>query len=493
LTGGDERDINIEYKYRRAAAMPDVFREPIAFLEHRLSQWYPGLLMDNAINGQKFAPQKLLVLGFIVIILAGTGMLLLPAATSNGITFTDAFFTATSSVCVTGLIVKSTPADFTLFGKIIILILIQIGGLGYMSMATFLALLAGRKIGLTHRILIKESLNIATHEGIVRLIKGMLFFVVLAESAGAVVLYLKFRYGYHLGDPLLQSVFHSISAFNNAGFSLFEDSLAGFRSDILINVTVMSLIILGGIGFMVVDDLYDWLKERERRLMLHTRIVLITTVVLIAAGTVLVYITERNYLFMQSDFTRAELVLSSVFASVTARTAGFNTIDYSLLQHATLFLTIMLMFIGASPGSTGGGIKTTTFSVIILHLWCTVRGRVDTVAFKRRIPADLVSKSLVVLSLSIIYVTIVTLIIVDIEHTQFIKTLFEVVSAFATVGLSTGDGGVLSFCAGFSDLSKIIIIVTMFAGRLGPLTLFMALIEQREQRIRYPEGRVMIG
>lgn len=449
--------------------------------------------MDNGINGQKFTPQKLLVLGFVVIILIGTGMLMLPAATTHDITVTDAFFTATSSVCVTGLIVKNTPGDFTLFGKFIILMLIQVGGLGYMSMATFLALLAGRKIGLTQRILIKESLNIATHEGIVRLIKGMLFFVVLTESVGAVILYVKFRYTYHLGDPLLQSVFHSISAFNNAGFSLFEDSLIGFRSDIVINITIMSLIILGGIGFMVVDDLYDWLREKERRLMLHTRIVLITTVALIASGAVLVYVTERNYLFMQTDFTHVELLLSSLFASVTSRTAGFSTIDYSTLQHATLFLTIMLMFIGASPGSTGGGIKTTTFSVIIMHLWCTVRGRVDTAAFNRRIPADLVSKSLVVLSLSIIYVTFVTLVIVDVEHTQFINTLFEVVSAFATVGLSVGDGGVLSFCARFSDVSKIIIIVTMFAGRLGPLTLFMALIEQREQRIRYPEGRVMIG
>jgi trk system potassium uptake protein TrkH len=449
--------------------------------------------MDNGINGQKFTPQKLLVLGFVVIILTGTGMLMLPAATTHGISVTDAFFTATSSVCVTGLIVKNTPGDFTLFGKIIILMLIQIGGLGYMSMATFLALLAGRKIGITQRILIKESLNIATHEGIVRLIKGMLFFVVLAESVGAVILYVKFRYEYHLGEPLLQSVFHSISAFNNAGFSLFEDSLIGLRSDISMNVTIMSLIVLGGIGFTVVDDLYGWFSEKERRLMLHTRIVLITTVALIVAGAVLFYVTERNYLFSRSDFTHLDLVLSSLFASVTARTAGFSTIDYSVLQHATLFLTIMLMFIGASPGSTGGGIKTTTFSVIIMHLWCTVRGRADTVAFNRRIPADLVSKSLVVLSLSIIYVTIVTLVIVDIEHTQFISTLFEVVSAFATVGLSVGDGGVLSFCARFSDISKIIIIGTMFAGRLGPLTLFMALIEQREQRIRYPEGRVMIG
>jgi trk system potassium uptake protein TrkH len=449
--------------------------------------------MSNGYSSSKISPPQMLVLSFLIMILTGTALLLLPNATTQGITLVDAFFTSTSAVCVTGLIVKNTPADFTLFGKIVILMLIQVGGLGYMSMATFIALLAGRKIGITQRILIKESLNIATHEGIVRLIKGMLFFVLISELLGTVVLYLKFLAGHSIDEPLLQAVFHSISAFNNAGFSLFENSLIDFRSDISINITIMLLVILGGIGFSVAYDLYGWFREKDRKLMLHTRIVLITTVVLIFAGALLIYYNERKYFFTESHFSYSERTLLSLFASVTSRTAGFNTVDYSMLQPATLFLTIMLMFIGASPGSTGGGIKTTTFSVIIMHLWSTVRGRQDTVAFNRRIPAGLISKSLVILSLSIIYVTFVTFVLIDIEHTQFIKTFFEVVSAFATVGLSVGDGGVRSLCAGFSDVSKVIIIITMFAGRLGPLTLFTALIEQREQRVRYPEGRVMIG
>ncbi|KPK01638.1 MAG: hypothetical protein AMK71_04870, partial [Nitrospira bacterium SG8_35_4] len=298
---------------------------------------------------------------------------------------------------------------------------------------------------------------------------------------------------YHLELPFWQALFHSVSAFNNAGFSLFDNSLIGFRADPAMNFTFMTLIILGGIGFTVMADLYGSFTEKEKKVMLHTRIVLIATVVLITAGAVLIYVNESKYIFSQSHLTGGESILASLFASVTARTAGFNTIDYSLLQPATLFLTIMLMFIGASPGSTGGGIKTTTFSVIVMHLWSTIRGRDDTAAFGRRIPADLVSRALVILALSIIYVTVVTFVIVNIEHSQFIATLFEVVSAFATVGLSVGDGGALSFCAGFSDISKGIIIITMFAGRLGPLTLFMALIEQKEQRVRYPEGRVMIG
>jgi len=433
------------------------------------------------------------VVGFFITILAGTGLLILPYATTQGITLVDALFTSTSAVCVTGLIVKSTPADFTMFGKTVILVLIQIGGLGYMSMATWIALFAGQKIGIAQRILIKESLNVASLEGIVRFMKGMLIFVLIAESIGTMILYAKFFNEYHLELPFWQALFHSVSAFNNAGFSLFDNSLIGFRADPAMNFTFMTLIILGGIGFTVMADLYGSFTEKEKKVMLHTRIVLIATVVLITAGAVLIYVNESKYIFSQSHLTGGESILASLFASVTARTAGFNTIDYSLLQPATLFLTIMLMFIGASPGSTGGGIKTTTFSVIVMHLWSTIRGRDDTAAFGRRIPADLVSRALVILALSIIYVTVVTFVIVNIEHSQFIATLFEVVSAFATVGLSVGDGGALSFCAGFSDISKGIIIITMFAGRLGPLTLFMALIEQKEQRVRYPEGRVMIG
>ncbi len=449
------------------------------------------MLQKNTFS--RISPQQVLVGVFFIAILIGTGLLMLPYATTEGISFVDALFTSTSSVCVTGLIVKSTAADFTVFGKTVILILIQIGGLGYMSMATFITLAAGKKIGITERILLKESLNIASFEGVVRFMKGMLIFVFIAEAAGTGLLYVKFLPEFGSSEALPQALFHAISAFNNAGFSLFEDSFMRYRGDAFMNLAVMTLIILGGIGFTVIDDLYGWFTEKERRLMLHTRLVLISTVVLIGAGVLLIYISERKYLFSQSHFRFPDGMMSSLFSSVTARTAGFHTVDYSLLQPATLFLTIILMVIGASPGSTGGGIKTTTFSVVIMHIWSTVRGRASTVAFKRMIPYDLVAKSLVILSLAVIYIATVTFIIVEIEHTQFIRTLFEVVSAFGTVGLSTGDGGARSFCALFSDVSKMIIIFTMFAGRLGPLTLFMALVEREERRVKYPEGRVMIG
>jgi len=449
--------------------------------------------VKNEYTSRKLSPHQLLVFGFTGMILLGTALLMLPYSTTQGISVTDALFTSTSAVCVTGLIVKNTLLDFTPFGKGVILLLIQIGGLGYMSMATFLALLIGRKIGLSERILIKESLNIATLEGIIRFMKGMLVFVFLAEGVGALLLTLRFLKAFPLKDAVFQGIFHSVSAFNNAGFSLFQDSLIRFRGDIVVNLIIMSLIVLGGIGFLVVDDLYGWVKKRQKKLMLHTLIVLTSTAFLIIVGASLFYFNERNYFFAHSGLSSLETVITSLFASVTARTAGFNTIDYSVLQPATIFLTIILMLIGASPGSTGGGIKTTTVTVVIMNLWCTIKGRKDTVMFKRRVPEALISRSFVVLALAVIFINIITLVIIDIEHTGFQQTMFEVVSAFGTVGLSTGDGGARSFCATFSDLSKIIIIFTMLAGRLGPLTLFMALLGQKEERIRYPEGRIMIG
>jgi|Deesub1362B_J571_1020462.scaffolds.fasta_scaffold00123_60 trk system potassium uptake protein TrkH len=446
--------------------------------------------MEEYTSG-RLSPAQLLVSGFLGLIAFGTALLILPYSTTHGISLIDALFTATSSVCVTGLIVKNTSVDFTLFGKIVILFLIQIGGLGYMSMATMLALVAGRRIGLFERVMIKESLNISSLEGIIRFMKRMLIFVFSVELLGALILISVFIKEFSPKDAILMGVFHSISAFNNAGFSLFHDSFVRYRSDITLNLTVVTLIVLGGIGFIVINDLYEKLRDRHRRLMQHTRVVLSVTALLIIGGAMVIFFNERKFLFSDMEFF--EKVLSSVFASVTARTAGFNTIPYAELQPQTLFFTIILMIIGASPGSTGGGIKTTTFTVVLLHIWSTIRGRRDTVIFKKRVPEILVSRALVIMALAVLYVTFITFVVEDIEHTGFLSTMFEVVSAFGTVGLSVGSGDSLSLVATFSSLSKVIIILTMLIGRLGPLTLFMALLRQKEERIRYPEGRLMIG
>jgi trk system potassium uptake protein TrkH len=446
--------------------------------------------MGNYTSGSLSSAQ-VLVSGFLGVIILGTALLMLPYSTPHGIGLVDALFTSTSAVCVTGLIVKNTSTDFTLFGKIVIILLIQVGGLGYMSMATLLALFAGRRIGLFERMMIKESLNITTLEGIVRFMKGMLLFVFTMEILGAGVLWYIFQKDYGPEGAVFLGVFHAISAFNNAGFSLFQDSLVRYRTDILFNLTVMLLIVFGGIGFVVVDDVIQWLRSRRHRLMQHTKIVLSVSALLILFGALIIYLNERHFLF--DGVSTGETVLSSLFASVTSRTAGFNTIDYSRLQPQTLFFTIILMIIGASPGSTGGGIKTTTFTVVLMHIWATLRGRRDTVIFKKRVSAMIVSRALVILALAVIYITTVTFVVEDIEHSGFLSTMFEVVSAFGTVGLSVGNGGPLSLVADFSIPSKMIIIITMLVGRLGPLTLFMAILRQEEERIRFPEGRLMIG
>lgn len=436
----------------------------------------------------------MLLTGFLLLIAAGTVLLMLPISTTRGISFTDALFTSTSSVCVTGLIVKDTQHDFTLFGLWVILVLIQIGGLGYMSMASWIALLAGKRIGLGERIVLSESLSAGTLEGIVGFMKRLIWFVFILELTGCIVLTARFSFDFPLKEALFKGVFHSISAFNNAGFSLFSDSLVRYRGDLVVNVVIMALIILGGIGFMVMDNSWRrFLSLKSSRLTLHTKLVLSASLVLITGGAVLFYISERTYLFTVTGPDIMEHMALSLFASVTARTAGFNTVDYSALQHATIFLTMCLMLIGASPGSTGGGVKTTTISVIVMHLWRTLRGKRDTVLFRQRVPESMIARAFVLLALSLFFIIIITFIIIEIEHSPLIKTLFEVVSAFATVGLSFGDGGPRSFAAAFSHPSKWMIIVTMFAGRLGPITLLTALLRQSEERIRYPEGRIMIG
>ncbi|HDY70426.1 MAG TPA: potassium transporter, partial [Nitrospirae bacterium] len=248
--------------------------------------------MKTEYKSGRLSPPQLLFFGFIGVILLGTTLLMLPYSTTHGITLTDALFTSTSAVCVTGLIVKNTPNDFTLFGKIVLLLLIQVGGLGYMSMATLLALMAGRRIGISERILIKESMSIDTLEGVIRFMKAMLIFVVFSESVGALVLTLHFLKTSSPGDAVITGVFHAVSAFNNAGFSLFPDSLEGFRTDYTVNITIMLLILLGGIGFVVMNDLYRRLRKDTTRVMLHTRIAVISSLLLVVCGALLIYFSE---------------------------------------------------------------------------------------------------------------------------------------------------------------------------------------------------------
>lgn len=441
----------------------------------------------------KLSPPQILVLGFLSVIFAGAIILALPFSSTKGCSFIDALFTSTSAVCVTGLIVKDIPNDFTLFGHVVIMVLIQIGGLGYMTSATIISLIIGKKIGITERLTIKEGLNVESVEGIVSFAKGVLKFTFIFELAGFCILTLRFLMDYPLKDAFLYGLFHSVSAFNNAGFSLFSDNLMRYRSDIIINLTITTLIIVGGIGFIVVRDIYKFRKQEVPRLSQHTKIVLATTVFLIIGGAVAIYLLEATNSKTFMTMPLKEKILVSYFSSVTPRTAGFNTVDYSLLRMETLFLTIILMFIGASPGGTGGGVKTSTFAVIIANLFATIRGLSSTVLFKRRVPADTVSKSFLLITLAAIFCTLSTHFIITSQNTQYLSAMFEVTSAFGTVGLSVGDGGVRSLSALFTPAGKLMIILTMFVGRLGPLTLAVAVARKVQEHYRYPEGRVIIG
>jgi trk system potassium uptake protein TrkH len=441
----------------------------------------------------KLSPPQILVIGFLSVIFIGAILLMLPISNTKECSFVDALFTSTSAVCVTGLIVKDTPNDFTLFGQIVIMLLIQIGGLGYMTSATIIFLILGKKIGITERLTIKEGLNVESLEGIVRFTKGVLLFTLIFELAGTLVLTARFLIDHSFKDAFLFGLFHSVSAFNNAGFSLFSDSLIRYREDIIVNFTITTLFIIGGIGFIVVRDIYKYYRKEVPRLSQHTKIVLSATAVLILGGALSIYLLEATNPKTFLDMSLKEKMLISYFSSVTPRTAGFNTIDYSLLRTETLFLTIVLMFIGASPGSTGGGVKTSTFAIIIASLYATVSGLRDAVLFKRRIPSDTVSKSFLLITLAAIFCTLSTHFIITTQSTQYLSGMFEVTSAFGTVGLSVGDGGVRSLSALFTPIGKLAISFTMFVGRLGPLTLAIAVTRRAQEHYRYPEGSVIIG
>lgn len=423
-----------------------------------------------------------------MVIILGTIFLNLPIASSTGrsIGFINAFFTATSATCVTGLIVLDTGKDFSTFGQMIILILLQSGGLGIMIMSTMFAFLMGKKISLRQRLIMQESLNQFSIGGLVRLAKYILIFTAVIEIAGAAILFFCWQRIYSPLQALYLAVFHSISAFCNAGFSLFSDSIMRYKGNLIINLTFITLIILGGIGFLVLLELFQYGKNGA--LSLHAKLALKISLILILIGFIIIFLIEYNNPLTLGNLNFPEKIYGSIFQTVTARTAGFNTIHVGSMQNATLFLIIILMFIGASPSSTGGGIKTTTFGLLVLYTWSSLTGKEGIRLFKRRVSPDIIPKAFSIISLSLALVITMTILLSYVEGEDFIKILFEVVSAFGTVGLSTGITPSLSIAG------KIIIIITMFTGRIGPLGLVLSLIQKREPEIiKYPEEKVMVG
>lgn len=436
----------------------------------------------------KLHPTQVLALGFLGVILLGTVLLMVPLATvdNRGLPWLDAVFTATSAVCVTGLVVVDTGTVLSRFGQLVILVLVQIGGLGFMSLAAMIAVLLGKRITINDRVILKESLNQLSLGGIVRVVRYIVVFTLSIELVGAVVLAAVFWQTMPLGEAVYHGVFHAVSAFNNAGFDLFTTSLMPFNTNPVVMICVMLLLTIGGMGVLVwVNALsHGW---QVAQWSLHTKIVVWTTSALLVVGSMLVFVFEYGAgAFVQ--FSLAEKVLNSVFQSTTARTAGFFSVPLTSLTTATIVVMMILMFIGASPGSTGGGIKTTTFALAMLTVYNVLRGRNEIHVWQRTVTAPLLLKSFAVVFVAISWVMVATLILTITESAPFLWLIFEVVSAFATVGLTLGVTPELT------DMGKFVIIATMYMGRVGPLTLFAALmLRNRTPPYRHAEESVLVG
>jgi len=407
------------------------------------------------------------------------------------VSFIDALFTSTSAVCVTGLIVQDTSAYFTPAGQVTILVLLQLGGLGIMTFSTLVLLMAGKKISIKDRIIIQEGFHHSSSRNVKSLILNIVLFTFTVELSGAVLLFIRWKNKYSGLKAAFISIFHSVSAFCNAGFSLFSNSLESFRFDHWINAVIILLIVLGGLGFLVHlegKEILQGLRARKRiRMTLHTKMVLVVTGVLIFLSWALFLVMEWNRALQ--GYTFDEKLMTSLFQIITPRTAGFNTLNLSSLSHATIFLFLGMMFIGASPGSTGGGIKTSTVGVIGAFMKSKISARESINVFKRTLPLDLVTKAFTVLSLSVSIIFISSLILFLVQpETTMINVFFEVFSAFGTVGLSLG------LTPGLGTAGKIVIILTMYVGRIGPLTLLLAFSRRSSYgRYEYVEESVMIG
>lgn len=453
-----------------------------------------GLL--DALNFFKrrrhLSPAQLIALSFAAAIAMGAILLSLPishSATGN-ITVVDALFTATSAICVTGLVVVDTGTDFSTFGKVIIMLLIQIGGLGIMTLGTMLALVSGRRIGFRERMRLQAQVNSLHIGGVVNLIRRIVLFVLVAEVIGALLLFTRFSQIEGTGRGLFYAMFHSISAFNNAGFAFYSDSLSSFVADPLINGIVMVLIILGGLGFTVVFNLLTHLQKRHLApLTLHSKIVLATTFALTVGGFIFVTIFEWTNVETLGKLTVEGKLIASLFQAVTPRTAGFNSVDYSQMRAPTQMLTLLLMFIGGSPGSTAGGIKTVTFFLLIGSAWTVSKGENVLNVFGRRIEFELIVKAGVIALFGLmISGAAVTVLAWTEPHVNLFSLVFETISAISTVGLSLG------VTAELSVVGKSILIMLMYIGRLGALTFALALIENRKAHtISYPAENVIIG
>lgn len=448
--------------------------------------------MANLLFGHlRLTPPKILSLGFVLLIAAGTLLLYLPAASTGGhISFIDALFMATSATCVTGLAVIDPGTHLTVFGQVVLLVLFQFGGLGFVTMATLITLVLNKRISLKERLLLQESMNQNSMQGIVKLIRRVLIYSLVIQLSGTILLTARFVLDMPVGKALYYGLFHSVSIFNNAGFDLFGDihgpfsGLTRYVEDPIVNITSMLLIFLGGIGFIVLSDVVDFPKRK--RLTLHSKVVLSTSAALIVIGTAVFFWLELNSTL--KPLHAGGKIMASFLQAITPRSGGVTTIEIPLLRESTQFLMILLMFIGAAPGSTGGGIKITTFAILAVTAYAKIRGKDDIVMFRHRISKDNVYRAITMTLLSLMLVVTATMLLTVTESADFLSVLFEAVSAFGTSGITMG------LTPELTTLGKILVIILMFVGRIGPLTLAYAIKPKKNKELyRYPEGNITIG
>ena len=445
---------------------------------------------ERSIQWVKLNPAQTLSLGFLALILIGTLLLMLPFATKDRhhLSFVDALFEATSAVCVTGLVVVDTQTTFTLFGQIVLMLLIQIGGLGFMTFGVLIAILLGKNIGLQGRRMIQESMNQLTMGGMVRLVKFVVMFTLLIEGIGAVILAIRWASDFGFPQSLYYGLFHAVSAFNNAGFDLMGgySSMTGYVGDATVILTLSSLLIIGGLGYTVILDVLQ--KKSWKRWSLQTKLVLIITVILNTLGTLLILLLEYDNPGTLGGLSFQDKVLGAYFHGVVPRTAGFNSVNNADLTLGSQFVTMLLMFIGGGSGGTAGGIKVTTFAIIVLAVWSLIRGRADVNIMERRIPKELLFRAFSIAIYSVCIVVLILFFLTITEDAPLNVLLFEVISAFGTVGMSLG------LTPELSTAGKLLISLLMFMGRVGPLTIAFALAKGRKELpYKYAEEKIMIG
>ena len=444
------------------------------------------------LKNKSFSPYMTILLSFMVVTILGGILLSLPISMRYGksVKLIDGFFIATSAICVTGLSSIDIGSVYNIFGQMVILVLIQLGGLGVITFTSVIIIMISKKIGYYTKKIVQEDINIDTTFKIEEYVKKVIFSVIIIEFIGTVILFFEFIKKFGFLKAVYYSFFHSVSAFCNAGFSLFSDNLYGFKNSFIINMTIPLLIFLGGIGFSTILNCYNVLRKKEKRLTSTTKLSIKISIFLVIIGMVAMFILEYSNKSTIGNLSFGQKLEESFFQSVTTRTAGFNTISILCLKRSTSLLFVILMFIGASPGSTGGGIKTTTIGLIILGTLATLKNK-DTIEYdKRSVSWRIYSKAITVLFISLIYTTICVFLLILFERNKnLLDLVFEVFSAFGTVGLSR------NLTPSLADISKFILIVTMFVGRVGPLTIALALSKSnlKKGRYTYPQENILIG